>query len=70
MVMTGSGGIVELQATAEKNTFSRETLDRLIDLASSGIEDIMAEQLKVTALEIIAGSHGSAPFRMTICLRW
>lgn len=50
VVMTGSGGIVELQATAEKNTFSRETLDRLIDLASSGIEDIMAEQLKVTAL--------------------
>ncbi|MEK6537254.1 MAG: ribonuclease PH, partial [Actinomycetota bacterium] len=42
VVMTGSGGIVELQATAEKNTFSRETLDRLIDLASSGIEDIMA----------------------------
>ncbi|MHB1325549.1 MAG: ribonuclease PH [Thermoleophilia bacterium] len=50
VVMTGSGGIVELQATAEKNTFSRETLDRLIDLASSGIDDIMAEQLKVTAL--------------------
>jgi len=50
VVMTGSGGIVELQATAEKNTFSREMLDRLIDLASSGIEDIMAEQLKVTAL--------------------
>ena len=48
--MTCTGGIVELQATAEKNTFSRETLDRLIDLASSGIEDIMAEQLKVTAL--------------------
>lgn len=50
VVMTGSGGIVELQATAEKNSFSRETLDRLIDLASSGIEEIMAEQLRVTAL--------------------
>ncbi len=50
VVMTGSGGIVELQATAEKNSFSRETLDKLIDLASSGIEQIMAEQLRVTAL--------------------
>jgi len=50
VVMTGSGGIVELQATAEKESFSRETLDQLIDLAASGIEQITAEQLKATAL--------------------
>jgi ribonuclease PH len=50
VVMTGDGSIVELQATAEKNSFSRDTLDRLIDLAASGIEAITSEQLKVTAL--------------------
>ena len=50
VVMTGTGNLVELQATAEKNTFSRETLDRLLDLAASGIEEITAEQLRATAL--------------------
>lgn len=50
VVMTGSGGIVELQATAEKEPFSREALDQLIDLAASGIELITAEQLKATAI--------------------
>ncbi|MBI5869769.1 MAG: ribonuclease PH [Actinobacteria bacterium] len=49
VVMTGSGGIVELQATAEKEPFSREALDQLIDLAASGIEQITAEQLKAAA---------------------
>jgi len=50
VVMTGTGNLVELQATAEKNTFSRETLDRLLDLAASGIEEITVEQLRATAL--------------------
>lgn len=49
VIMTGSGNLVELQATAEKSAFSRETLDRLIDLAAVGIDQIAAEQLKVTA---------------------
>ena len=49
VVMTGSGDIVELQATAEKTAFSRATLDELIDLAGSGIEQIAAEQLRATA---------------------
>jgi ribonuclease PH len=49
VIMTGSGNLVELQATAEKSAFSRETLDRLIDLAAVGIDKISAEQLKVIA---------------------
>lgn len=48
VVMTGAGALVELQATAEKTAFSRDTLDRLIDLAASGVEQIRAEQFKVT----------------------
>ena len=49
VVMTGSGNIVEVQATAEKVAFSRKMLDELIDLATEGIEKIIDEQLRVTA---------------------
>lgn len=49
VIMTGSGNLVELQATAEKTAFDRQTLDQLIDLAASGIETIAAGQLKATA---------------------
>jgi ribonuclease PH len=34
VVMTGSGGIVEIQGTAEGEPFSRQQLDRLVDLAA------------------------------------
>ena len=45
VVMTGSGGIVEVQGTAEGTPFSRATLDALIDLAADGIKQIsMAQQ--------------------------
>ncbi len=47
VVMTGAGNLVEVQATAEKAVFSRDMLDRLLDLATGGIERILAEQLKV-----------------------
>jgi ribonuclease PH len=44
VVMRGDGSLIEVQATAERNSFSREQLDRLIDLASSGIEQLSALQ--------------------------
>jgi ribonuclease PH len=44
VVMTGSGGIVEVQGTAEGEPFSRVTLDALIDLAAAGIAQITAAQ--------------------------
>ena len=44
VVMTGSGGIVEVQGTAEGEPFSRATLDALIDLAAAGIAQITAVQ--------------------------
>lgn len=49
VVMTGDGGLVELQATAERAAFSRPELDELIDLAAAGIEQIAAAQLKAAA---------------------
>jgi len=38
VVMRGDGMLIEVQATAERNAFSREQLDGLIDLAAAGIE--------------------------------
>ena len=40
VVMTGSGDLVEVQGTAEGRPFSREQLDDLLGLASSGIEHL------------------------------
>lgn len=37
VVMTGSGEVVEVQATAEGALFSRSQLDRLLDMAADGI---------------------------------
>jgi len=44
VVMTGDGELVEVQATAERDPFSRELLDRLLDLAAVGIETVTAAQ--------------------------
>ena len=40
VVMTGDGRLVEVQATAERDPFSRELLDALLDLAAGGIETL------------------------------
>ena len=45
VVITGRGGIVEVQGTAEGAPFSRADMDALIDLASAGIAEITAAQL-------------------------
>jgi ribonuclease PH len=44
VVMLGDGRLVEVQATAERNAFSREQLDELTDLAAAGIEQLIAIQ--------------------------
>jgi ribonuclease PH len=40
VVMTGDGRLIEVQATAEKDPFTRERLDELLGLAERGIEQI------------------------------
>jgi ribonuclease PH len=40
VVMTGAGRFVEIQGTAEGHTFDRVMLDRLLDLAQSGIGNL------------------------------
>ena len=44
VVMTGSGGMVEVQGTAEGAPFSRAQLDLLLELAGIGINQIIAAQ--------------------------
>ena len=44
VVMTGDGGLVEVQATAERTPLSRAHLDDLLALAGKGIEDLRAIQ--------------------------
>jgi ribonuclease PH len=49
VVMTGDGRLVEVQATAERVAFTRDQLDRLVDLAAAGIQRIGEHQLKAAA---------------------
>jgi ribonuclease PH len=44
VVMTGSGGFVEVQGTAEGRPFSAEQMQALIALARQGIERLIAKQ--------------------------
>jgi ribonuclease PH len=44
VVMTADGRLVEVQATAERDPFSRELLDGLLDLAAAGCGEIVAAQ--------------------------
>ncbi|HEY8248174.1 MAG TPA: ribonuclease PH [Hyphomicrobium sp.] len=43
-VMTGAGGIVEVQGTAETVAFSQESFDQLMSLAKKGIGELVALQ--------------------------
>ena len=52
VVMTGSGGFVEIQGTAEGTPFSRAEMDTLIALADAGIRDLVALQREVLATAI------------------
>jgi ribonuclease PH len=44
VVMTGSGGFVEVQGTAEGAPFRREEMDAMLDLAHRGISQLIARQ--------------------------
>jgi ribonuclease PH len=44
VVMTGAGGLIEVQATAERTPLSRAHLDELLALAGAGIERLRVAQ--------------------------
>jgi ribonuclease PH len=52
IVMTADKKLVEVQGTAERGTFDRAQLDALVDLATAGVEQLIAAQRR--ALE---GAH-------------
>jgi ribonuclease PH len=49
VVMTGDGGLVEVQATAERTPLSRAHLDDLLALAAQGIESLRELQRETVA---------------------
>ena len=49
VVMTGEGGLVEVQATAERTPLSRAHLDQLLALAASGIASLRELQERAVA---------------------
>jgi len=49
VVMTGSGGIVEIQGTAEREPFTRPQMNTLTDLAEAGIRQLIAAQQSALA---------------------
>ena len=49
VVMTGAGGIVEIQGTAEGEPFSRQQMNVLADLAEIGIRQLIAAQKSALA---------------------
>jgi ribonuclease PH len=52
VVMTGDGGLVEVQATAERTPLSRASLDDLLALAQAGIERLRTAQLEAVGAPV------------------
>ena len=50
VVMTGAGNFVELQGTAEGETFARGELDSLLGLAGRGIAELIAHQRRALGI--------------------
>ena len=50
VVMTGAGNFVEVQGTAEGQTFARAELDQLLALAERGIRELIAHQRSALGL--------------------
>jgi ribonuclease PH len=59
VVMTGDGGLIEIQATAERTPLSRAHLDELLALAQHGVERLRAAQQ--AAVAIAAAAPAPAP---------
>jgi len=49
VVMTGNGGFVEVQGTAEGKPFSRTEMDALLALAADGLKQLTAAQYAAIA---------------------
>jgi ribonuclease PH len=62
VVMTGQGQLVEVQGTGEEKPFSREELNKMLDIAQQGINEMILQQKEVLgpiAVKIGSGQVGS-----------
>lgn len=50
VVMTEDGGFVEIQGTAEGEPFGREAMNSMLDLAASGIRELITKQKTVLSI--------------------
>ena len=53
VAMTEGGKFIEIQGTAEHGPFSREEFDKLLDLASKGIRELIELQKKALGPETL-----------------
>ena len=60
IVMTGKAEFVEIQGTAEENPFSREQTDRLLDLATDGIGQLVRLQNRMVLERLDEVSLGNS----------
>jgi ribonuclease PH len=61
VVMTGEGGLIEVQATAERTPLSRAHLDALLELAAHGIAELRAAQEMAVAAGTASPAGAPAP---------
>ena len=61
--MTGDGGLVEVQATAERTPLSRAHLDDLLALAAGGIESLLALQRQSDRQDVRTDRRGESRTR-------
>jgi ribonuclease PH len=54
VVMTGGGGLVEVQGTAEGHPFTRAELDAMVDLAAAGIRRLIDAQRGALGIQAAA----------------
>jgi ribonuclease PH len=54
VVMTGAGRLIEVQGTAEHQPFAREELDQLLDLATLGVDQLIALQRNIIGEDRLA----------------
>jgi ribonuclease PH len=47
VIMTGAGEFIEVQGTAERKPFSKDKMDRMLDFAKKGIEELFIIQRKL-----------------------
>ena len=51
VVMTEQGGLLEVQATAEKNAFSKSQLEQMLAIAESGINQLFKKQQEILGIK-------------------